>query len=263
MIFHFSQKKQCIGGKSLKHSATPVRLNDLRRGKFIKLAQSMLCLRVISHLARAILSSPQKSYRSSSSSTLNHLRNSFDNDVRAGSAVYQHALKFQRPAIIEWCEQLDNTVNLIGSVTRNPQVIYRKTGISGVHTSLRVKPSNGSSFWVLLLMWNGVGEIASKHLKQNDFIFASGHLESYEKVDERGNIQLFYKVIVKEFNFVAKRPCYAGHKRKVLASKIMKTGFTCGKCFLPILMSGGITGSASQIRSCLTLSTGILAKLCG
>ncbi|XP_054793906.1 uncharacterized protein LOC129299463 isoform X1 [Prosopis cineraria] len=115
--------------------------------EFIKLVQSMLCRRVISHLARAILSSPQKSYRSSSSSTLNHLRNSFDNDVRAGSAVYQHALKFQRPAIIEWCEQLDNTVNLIGSVTRNPQVFNRKTGISGVHTSLRVKTSNGSSFW--------------------------------------------------------------------------------------------------------------------
>ncbi|XP_028802973.1 protein OSB1, mitochondrial-like [Neltuma alba] len=172
----------------------------------------MLWRGVISHLAGAVLSSPQKSSRFSSSSTLSRLRNSFDDNARAGSAVYQHALKFRRPAIIEWRKQLDNTVNLIGSVTRDPRVIYGKNRGFGVHTSLRVKSSCGSSFQVLLMMWAGMAEIASKHLKQNDLIFASGHLESYEKDDGRGNIRLFYKVIVKELNFVAKRPCYQGHE---------------------------------------------------
>ncbi|KAK4274724.1 hypothetical protein QN277_017907 [Acacia crassicarpa] len=172
----------------------------------------MLWRGVISHLARALLSSPQKSSRFSSSSTLNRLRNSFDDDVRAGSAVYQHALKFRPPAMIEWRKRLDNTVNLIGSVTRDPQVILGKSGDYAAHTTLRVKSSDGSSFWVLLMMRDGLAEIASKHLKRNDIIFASGHLASYEKDDGRGNIKLIYKVIVKELNFVAKRPCYQGRK---------------------------------------------------
>lgn len=114
----------------------------------------MLCRRLIAHITKAIQSSPHKCFCFSSSSlTLNPLSNSFDDGVEAGSAVYRHALKFQRPGIMEWCEQLNNTASFIGSVIRPPQVVNTKNRKFGVYTLLNVRTSEHSSFrWALLFI---------------------------------------------------------------------------------------------------------------
>lgn len=114
----------------------------------------MLCRCVIGYITRAILSSPLRCLRFSASSlTLNPSSNAFDDGVEVGSAVYRHALKFQRPGVIKWCKQLQNTASFIGSVTREPKVVAWKTAKFGVHTWLTVRSSDYSSFgWALLLI---------------------------------------------------------------------------------------------------------------
>lgn len=165
-------------------------------------------------------------------------RNCFDDAVSGCSAVYSHALKFQRPAAIWWSPRLENTASFIGSVTREPTRVNCKTGNFGVYTLLNVRRSNqpdssffrcvfftyyyyyyfnGNSqvlmFWlrdcdcdrndiavcvlfsrVFLIMWNSVAELASEHLKPNDFIYVSGSLASYTKPDATGSFRLNYKV---------------------------------------------------------------------
>lgn len=46
------------------------------------------------------------------------------------------------------------------------------------------------------MMWRDVAEMASKHLRRNDFIFASGNLVSNEKEDGSGKIRVLYKVSI-------------------------------------------------------------------
>ncbi|XP_017422463.2 protein OSB1, mitochondrial isoform X2 [Vigna angularis] len=145
-----------------------------------------------------------------------HNRHSFDDSVAGCSAVYRHALQFQRPATIRWSPRLENTASFIGSVTREPARINSKTGNFGIHTVLKVRISNqaNSSFIrVLLMMWNSVAELALEHLKPNDFIYASGSLGSYTKPDAGGIPRLNYKLYVKEFKFVTQRSGYQGHEK--------------------------------------------------
>lgn len=143
-------------------------------------------------------------------------RNSVDDAVSGCSAVYSHALKFQRPATIWWSPRLENTASFIGSITREPTRVNSKTGDFGVYTLLNVRRSNqpdSSFFRVFLIMWNGVAELASEHLKPNDFIYVSGSLASHTKLDATGSFRLNYKLEVKEFEFVAQRPDYQGYKK--------------------------------------------------
>ncbi|XP_020238246.1 protein OSB1, mitochondrial isoform X2 [Cajanus cajan] len=143
-----------------------------------------------------------------------HTRHSFDDVVPGCSAVYRHALKFQRPATIWWTPRLENTASFIGSVTREPVRVNTRNGRFGVYTLLNVRRSNQSNssyFRVFLMMWNSVAELASEHLQANDFIYVSGCLESYTKPDANGNLRLNYKLNVKKFEFVAQSN--QGHKK--------------------------------------------------
>lgn len=74
----------------------------------------------------------------------------FDDVVPGTSAVYNHALKFQRPATIKWKPHLDNTTTFIGSVTRELKRVNTTSSNFGVYTTLHVPSSNkpnSSSIW--------------------------------------------------------------------------------------------------------------------
>ncbi|KAL0915838.1 hypothetical protein M5K25_013297 [Dendrobium thyrsiflorum] len=47
-----------------------------------------------------------------------------------------------------------------------------------------------------------LAEISLQHLKQNDFIYVSGPLGSYEKINASGRSEIIYKVFVQDLNFV-------------------------------------------------------------
>jgi hypothetical protein len=92
-------------------------------------------------------------------STIDNPRKSshFFNDVVPGtSAVYSHALKFQRPVTIKWKPHLENNASFIGSVEGELKRMISKTGDFGVYTKLRVRSSNqpnSSSFWFVLFLF--------------------------------------------------------------------------------------------------------------
>ncbi|GAU15381.1 hypothetical protein TSUD_04500 [Trifolium subterraneum] len=147
--------------------------------------------------------------------TTNHPRKSshFFNDVVPGtSAVYRHALKFQRPATIKRKPHLENNASFIGMVTRELKRVNNKTSKFGVHTTLRVRSSNqsnSSSFWVLIVMWNDLAEIAYEHLKPNHYVCVSGYLDSYS-----GERELCYRLTVMQLNFVAQKMGYEDHEKE-------------------------------------------------
>ncbi|XP_031273386.1 protein OSB1, mitochondrial-like [Pistacia vera] len=139
---------------------------------------------------------------SSSLATYSKLSGFFSDEAEGGSAVYRHALKFQRPTTIRWRPELRNCVSLIGLVCfplkKNPN-----TGCFG-YTCLQVvhSPYSNGGFRILLSMRDDMAELCEKNLKPNDFIYVSGPLGSYTKTDQGGNLILRYKVNVKDLNYV-------------------------------------------------------------
>ncbi|XP_020698426.1 protein OSB1, mitochondrial isoform X1 [Dendrobium catenatum] len=61
---------------------------------------------------------------------------------------------------------------------------------------------NSSCFCVCLRMQGKLAEISLQHLKQNDFIYVSGPLGSYERINASGRSEIIYKVFVQDLNFV-------------------------------------------------------------
>ncbi|XP_057718166.1 protein OSB1, mitochondrial-like [Arachis stenosperma] len=144
---------------------------------------------------------------------------SFDDDAVSGtSAAYSHTLKFQRPSTIDWHRGIENNASFIGTVTRQPKPVNSKNGCFGAFTVLKISnprcdDSHSSNLRVVLFMWDRLAEIALKHLKGNDFIYVSGSLRSYTKVDHSGNDNVNYQLVVKELDFVARKIGHEGHKR--------------------------------------------------
>ncbi|XP_056167166.1 protein OSB1, mitochondrial-like isoform X2 [Syzygium oleosum] len=123
----------------------------------------------------------------------------------SGSAVYRHALRFQRPTTVRWHEQVANSASFIGSVLFPLRRVSAGDGRFGVSTLLRVHTprDSGRGFRISLKMWDEMAEISWKHLRPEDFVYVSGQLGSYEKASEGGQIRTYYEVIVKELNYVA------------------------------------------------------------
>ena len=106
------------------------------------------------------IQTPSILHKCFSFSTTNHPTKSsshyFDDVVPGTSAVYNHALKFQRPATIRWKPRLANTASFIGSVAREVKRVNSKIGNFGVYTMLRVRNSNkpdSSPFWFVLFLF--------------------------------------------------------------------------------------------------------------
>ncbi|XP_016491024.1 protein OSB1, mitochondrial isoform X1 [Nicotiana tabacum] len=120
------------------------------------------------------------------------------------SAVYQHALKFQRPSTIKQHQVLHNSVSLIGKIDSPFRRINTTNGAFGLHTFLNVSASSHSrpSFKVMLKIWDEMAEVSMEHLKPKDLVYVWGHLKSYMKTDENGKRMMRHEVVVKEINFV-------------------------------------------------------------
>ncbi|KAJ6847617.1 protein OSB1, mitochondrial-like isoform X1 [Iris pallida] len=121
------------------------------------------------------------------------------------SPVYRRSM-LRRPPVENWRRLHRNSCSFIGTVVRP---VIRNTGdnpTSSSYTLLEVKstPRNmgSSTFRILLSMRDEISEICLRHLQPNDYIYVSGPLGSYEKVDLSGKRKVFYKVLVMDLNFV-------------------------------------------------------------
>ncbi|KAK6160754.1 hypothetical protein DH2020_004135 [Rehmannia glutinosa] len=115
-------------------------------------------------------------------------------DSGGESSVYRRALRLQRPTTIRCEESLHNSVSLIGAIER-PLKVCNSVKF-GVYTILKVNAPTGAygSLWVMLKFWEEMAEMSVQHLKPNDFVYVSGRLGSYVKVDDNGKSVQHYEV---------------------------------------------------------------------
>ncbi|XP_059636505.1 uncharacterized protein LOC132278677 isoform X2 [Cornus florida] len=209
-------------------------------------------------------------FSSSSSTARARARSSFSDDPEGGSSIYRHALKFKPPSTINWqnryrkalevleypdrpsrwpkyIQQLHNSVSFIGTIDRLRESDCQY-GDSGTYTWLTVKtsPDSNRSFEILLNMWDEMAEISIRHLKPNDFIYVSGRLGSYTKVDINGKLETYYQIQLKPL------------------MRNTENAFICGNCSSPTHMSGAIAEKKERkIQIIQILSTSILVKHSG
>ncbi|KAJ4964598.1 hypothetical protein NE237_016447 [Protea cynaroides] len=139
----------------------------------------------------------------SSSSSAAKSPDFFSDDSDGGSPVYRHKLRFQRPTTMKYDRQLYNSVSFIGSVLL-PLKLGSYCQTPFVHTLLGVgsSPNSDRTLRIMLKMRGVMAKVSLQHLRPNDFICVSGHLDSYTKVDRSGKFRTFYEVMVKELNYV-------------------------------------------------------------
>lgn len=107
-----------------------------------------------------------------------------------------------------------NQVNLIGNLGRDPEVL--KTTEQGdfvrlsLATTKRYRSKDGKvqedTQWHTLYLSNGLGRIASNHLKKGARIFISGELRTQEWQDKAGKKHFSTAVYVRELKFLSIKP---------------------------------------------------------
>ncbi|WOL07806.1 hypothetical protein Cni_G16555 [Canna indica] len=119
------------------------------------------------------------------------------------SVPYRQSM-FRRPPTVRRSFVRRNSCSFIGTVVCPVKRLASRH--FGVYTFLEVKGRsaglNPSSFRILLAMLDELAEISLNYLKPNDLIYVRGHLGSYEKHNGNGNHETFYKVFVKDLNFI-------------------------------------------------------------
>ncbi|CAN6449413.1 unnamed protein product [Victoria cruziana] len=126
-----------------------------------------------------------------------------------GSFVYREALKFQRPNTIRAQPHLRNSASFIGTIVPPFLEFTNSESIFCVYSKLRLLPpppgKGDQPVWVFMDFYDKMARIASRHLKPGDFVYVSGHLDYFTVANNdggNGKVRLFYKVIVKDLNFV-------------------------------------------------------------
>ncbi|KAF3781788.1 Protein OSB1 [Nymphaea thermarum] len=130
-------------------------------------------------------------------------------DSEDGSFVYRQALKFQRPNAIKLQPHLRNSASFIGTIIRPFIKFINHERIFCVYSKLRLLPpppgKGGRPLWIFVDFYDKMARIASRHLKPGDFVYVSGHLDYFTVGNNdggNGKALMFYKVIVKDWNFV-------------------------------------------------------------
>ncbi|KAF0922246.1 hypothetical protein E2562_029134 [Oryza meyeriana var. granulata] len=118
------------------------------------------------------------------------------------AAAPRPAAPTPRPTEIPWSRELCNSVRLIGTVGTEVELRQLPSGGSVARGRLAVWKSATETTWVTLAFWDDLAIVASEHVKKGDRIFVSGRLVS-DTVDEGPEKrQVYYKVVVQQFNFI-------------------------------------------------------------
>lgn len=100
-----------------------------------------------------------------------------------------------------------NSVNLIGRLTRDPEIKNLQSGSMTARFSLAVdgnrKDEKGSrrADFIPCVMWNKNAETARSYLRKGMMIGISGELRSGKYEDKNGNMRYTLEVWVSRFNF--------------------------------------------------------------
>ncbi|XP_078150049.1 protein OSB1, mitochondrial-like [Carex rostrata] len=113
----------------------------------------------------------------------------------------QEVVTYPKPEAVAWSLALANTVQLIGNVGKPVEIKRLASGNVVAWTRLGVYKSSTETTWVNLTFWNELAHVAYQHVEPGKQIFVSGRLVS-DEVKDNENIREYFKVIVKQLNFV-------------------------------------------------------------
>ncbi|RZC50420.1 hypothetical protein C5167_018837 [Papaver somniferum] len=112
--------------------------------------------------------------------------------------------QYPKPTEIPWSKELANTVHLIGNVGNPVQIKYLDSGKVLAWTSLAVRRSPTETTWFNLTFWNELAHIANQHVEKGQRLYVTGNIVSNTVDKDDGSKQTYYKVVVRELNFVEK-----------------------------------------------------------
>ncbi|XP_020579161.1 protein OSB1, mitochondrial-like [Phalaenopsis equestris] len=144
------------------------------------------------------------------------------------SIAYRRSM-LRPPSIVAPPKLRYNACSFIGTVVSRVQCSGKCSRGLRAFAFLKVKSDPrlqiSSYFRVCLWMQGKLAEISLQHLKLNDFIYVSGPLGSYEKLNSAGQPEVIYKVFVQELNYISRvdRNCTTStpaeqHSEKSLSS---------------------------------------------
>ncbi|GLU03604.1 hypothetical protein SLE2022_207940 [Rubroshorea leprosula] len=115
---------------------------------------------------------------------------------------YDFQASYARPPEIPWSKELCNTVHLIGVVGNPVEIRHLSSGKVVAWTRLAVKKSSTDTAWINLTLWDELANIAYQHVEKGQQIYVSGRLVSDTIEGDDGKKQTYYKVVVRQLNFV-------------------------------------------------------------
>ncbi|XVF80893.1 hypothetical protein PTKIN_Ptkin15bG0111500 [Pterospermum kingtungense] len=115
---------------------------------------------------------------------------------------YNFQASYPKPSEIPWSKDLCNTVHLIGNVGAPVEIKNLPSGKALAWTRLAVKKSPTYTTWINLTFWDELANIAYQHVEKGHQIYVCGRLVSDTVESDDGKQQIYYKVVVKQINFV-------------------------------------------------------------
>ena len=108
-----------------------------------------------------------------------------------------------------------NTVNIVGNITRDPELRYTPNGVAVC--SLRVATSESytdrasgeritNTEWHNVVLWRGLAETAGKYLKTGSQVYPEGKLKTRQWEDQQGQNRYTTEVVADVMQLLGRAP---------------------------------------------------------
>ena len=95
-----------------------------------------------------------------------------------------------------------NSVNIIGRLTRDPELRKTSNGRSVTNFCLAVNRANEDADFIDCVAWNQTADLAVKYLHKGSQIGVSGRIQSRTYDDNNGNSRKIVEVVIERMQFL-------------------------------------------------------------
>lgn len=121
-----------------------------------------------------------------------------------------------------------NKVQLIGRLTKDPELRYTKSNIAVANYSIAVNDGYGEkqqTQFINVSTWGKSGEFVSKYFKKGQAIAIVGRLNSNNYEDKNGNKRYSLEVITEDIEFIGDKKEEKVQQEEVFISNNYKTQY--------------------------------------
>ena len=97
-----------------------------------------------------------------------------------------------------------NSVNIIGRLTRDPELRKTSNGRSATNFCLAVNRANEGADFIDCVAWNQTADLACKYLSKGSQIGVTGRIQSRTYDDKNGNSRKIVEVVIERMQFLGK-----------------------------------------------------------